>query len=106
MYVALIMMIGSKNMGNDKEEDQSYLGFLRKGSDRHKVRVIGQRIIEISPVSKNSKDLMAFRQIVLDAIAYSYEGYHVFEHEDNMTALDGTIYDIAIISWENKPDLD
>lgn len=98
-------------MSNADEEDQSYLAFLRKGSAAHKVEVRGPRIIIISPVSDNNADWVAFQQVVLDAIAYSFEGYKVlpsrpFMRHDIQGWSPRIVRSFAVISWENRPDLD
>ena len=98
-------------MSNDNEEDQSYLAFLRRGSDRHKVAERGPRVIIITPVSENNDDWVAFQQVVLDAIAYSFEGYDVtpspaYHNNDIHGWSPRIVRSSAFISWENRPDLD
>ena len=79
----------------------SYLDILRRGSGAHKVQVRGLNTIMIVPVGKSEKDMLAFQQVVLDAIAYSFEGYEIIPHR-----IPGKTYDYAVISWEDMPYLD
>ena len=92
-------------MGNDNEQDESYLEVLRKGSPAHTAKVIGRTLQLFAVVQNDPSSLLAFQPIAEEALAKARdEGDKVImAHTSSM--LSGDLYDLIVISLEKRHNI-